>query len=1332
MRAHRSTLAIGIISAMIGSTVHAQGVDVEAQLIEQGQYWQARGNNQRASEVWQKVLSLDKNQINALYGMGVISLKQNSPQQANTYLARLQALSPVPWQARQLMQDIALAKPENQTLLEEARRQADAGDRDKATATYRKLFNGQTPQGTIGREYYNNLAFNEAGWPEARKGMERLLQETPDDSILALFYAQQLARHEGSRAEGARMLAKLTKRPDIAGYAEESWRLALVWMGPPSAAQMPLFEEFLKAHPDDQQIREQMGKGRQQIAAGQQKTVTAAQQNPLIARGLQALDKGDLAEAEKAFQERLATNPDDRDALGGLGVIRQQQNRLVDAEQLLYRAVGKGGGQWKVAHDNVRYWLQIQQGRDLLAKGQTAQAQAAFAQATRLLPDDIQGRLVIADEQTNAGQYETALAGYRQVLKMQANNPAAIRGVANVLSQTGKADEALRMLNGLSPAEQAKFGGQGRLQALRATQEAGAAEERGDIASAQSAMREAVRYDPDNVWTTFSLARLYIKSGEPQKARETINAFVRTHRDNIEALYVSALLSVEMEQWADAQATMDLIPLNRRTAAMKQLNNQITLTRQVNQATTLAKSGQRQEALALLNRLELSVAGNADQTATLAAAYVDAGDAQRALSLMQPLVVPGSSPSPNVLLQYASILLAADEDAQVYSILSGLQNQQLNPATRKRYDDLQFQYRVRQAERLREGGDLVLAYDTLAPALLQRPDDIDATSALARMFVAAGNHVQALELYKPLVQRQPQNASLLLNTADVAVLAQDNAYAENVLKQFVKLKSTNPVALTEAARIYRTLGKTSEATTLLRQAVAIENSNKQRQLASKSGGIDLSVNPFRNLRKQAGADSVSTLPLPAERVLSRPAVAVASNGLPAPAEAQRRMQAATPVYAPSGYAPAAYVTAPNTPVYVAPQIDNRGANTSEAQRALFAMQTAPQVTAVASNVSPAQSALNEILQAQSAYVTQGVLIRSNASEPGLSQIDDIQAPLEVNMPVGSDRVVVRVTPTILNSGNMNDEAATRFGGGGASARGAGNQRASGVGLGVAYENTDAGFKADIGTTPLGFKYNNVVGGLGISKPLSGDSHGRYGLTLSRRAVTDSVTSFAGTTDRRADLSWGGVTANGGRADFSYDDAQEGVYGYGTLHRLMGRNVRSNTRVELGAGAYHYLENTPDEMLTAGVSTTILSYTNNQNFYTYGHGGYFSPQAYLAVGVPVTWSKRSDNFTFQLKGSLGVQYFRQDGAAYFPTDNNLQGASGMRYSSQTKTGLGYGLEGGGEYRFGPRVFIGGALRLNNSNDFREINAGMYVRYTMEDMRSKMMTLPVSPYRSPYSN
>ena len=1271
MYPRRHSLVIGMFTAIIGTASHAATNDVQALLVEQGQYWQNRADAQRAAEAWEKVLRMDPNQVDALYGMGLSSLKQNKPEQARQYLARLQALSPRPWRAAQLEQDIALAQASNIALLEEARRLVDSGQRDEATEVFRKLFAGRTPSGQVGREYYNNLAFNPAAWPEARKGLERLQRENPNDPVLALFLAKQLVRREDTRALGIRDLAKLSTRADIGGDADESWRLALVWTGPPSAAQVPLFEEFLKAHPDDQEIRTLLDKGRSQSATTGRPV--AWQADPLVARGLQALEKNDPAGAEQAFAARLKNKADDPDALGGLGVVRQQQNRLSEAEQLLNRAIANGGARWKPALANVRYWALLQQARDQ-ATAQPAKARESIAQAMRLNPKGIEAHLTLADIQAQAGELEAAQGSYRQVLAVQPGNALAVQGLATVLAQSGRNDEALRLLDSLTPAQQAGMGG-ARLRALRSAQAAKMAEQRGDVRAAQQALMQAVKDDPDNVWTRFDLARLYLKTGEPDQARDLIDRYLKDHPQDVDALYTSALLSVEMEQWDAAQAAISRIPVGRRTAAINELADQITLNAQLRLATAIARRGQRQEALALLDRLQPTASRSPDGMAALASAYVDSGDPQRAQAMMEEALNRTPNPSADLMLQYANLLLKTGNDTQVDSILRDLKNRQMSVATRKRFDDVLYRYRIRQADQLREGGNLAAAYDTLAPALASRPGDVEAVSALARMYVSNGDNAKAFELYKPLLKSRPNDPLILLNAADAAVLAGDKSYADKALQQFMALKNYDPQSLTEAARIYRSMGQTAQATQLLRKAVDIEQTESQRSLIARGGSTSVAANPFadRGQRNQLGRTSIDEIPLPAKTLLQ-----------PGPA-----LAAANP--------------------FAAPGTLNAGVE----------------------QTSSARRALDDLLQERSGYVTQGVTIRSNDSESGLSKMTDIETPLEVNIPVGENRLAVRVTPVSINAGSVGSDAAERFGGGGPSADGIGSQRDKGVGLGVAYARPDEGLKADLGTTPIGFLYSTVAGGVSVDRPLPGNPNMRYGVNLSRRAVTDSVTSFAGTTDKRTDQSWGGVTANGGRGQLSYDDQVVGAYGYGSWHKLLGHNVESNSRAELGGGVYWYLQNALDSKLTLGVSATGLSFDNNQDFFTYGHGGYFSPQSYFALGIPVSWSQRTERLTYQLKGSVGVQHFQQDAADYFPNDKDLQATSGKRYSGQSKTGVGYSLAAAGEYKFGSAFFLGANLGVDNAQDYRQITGAMYLRYMFEDMNGAM-ELPVSPYRSPYSN
>lgn len=150
-------------------------------------------------------------------------------------------------------------------------------------------------------------------------------------------------------------------------------------------------------------------------------------------------------------------------------------------------------------------------------------------------------------------------------------------------------------------------------------------------------------------------------------------------------------------------------------------------------------------------------------------------------------------------------------------------------------------------------------------------------------------------------------------------------------------------------------------------------------------------------------------------------------------------------------------------------------------------------------------------------------------------------------------------------------------------------------------------------------------------------------------VNDSIILFVGSIDLCIGCFWGGVIVNGGCVEMSLDDVQIGVYVYGVLYSLMGCNVEFNICVELGGGVYQYLVNGNDEKMMVGVFVIFISYVNNQNFYIYGYGGYFSLQVYLGLGVLVIWVKCSDCFSFQLKGLVGVQYFCQDGVDYFFMD-----------------------------------------------------------------------------------
>jgi hypothetical protein len=419
----------------------------------------------------------------------------------------------------------------------------------------------------------------------------------------------------------------------------------------------------------------------------------------------------------------------------------------------------------------------------------------------------------------------------------------------------------------------------------------------------------------------------------------------------------------------------------------------------------------------------------------------------------------------------------------------------------------------------------------------------------------------------------------------------------------------------------------------------------------------------------------------------------------------------------------------------------------------YAAQPQQPPVAVASAAPTAQQELDQLLRGRTPQVQVGLSGRNRNGESGLGQLTDVETPMEGRAPAGDGNVTVRVTPTLLDAGSVSKSygAGSRFGGGPVAALdqqagtvgSAGSQLQRGVGLSVGYEQQ--GFSGDIGTTPLGFQYSNVVGGVKFSGPLNADGLS-YEASLSRRAVTDSLLSFAGTRDARTGQSWGGVTATGVRGQVTQDYGDYGVYGYGSYQWLDGHNVASNTRVEAGVGLYKYLLRDTDYQLTSGVNLMGMGYDKNLSNFTYGQGGYFSPQNYFAISVPLTWAQRQGALSYQVKGSLGLQHFNTSSSPYFPTNGSLQNAanaamaqafaqgltdtSDARYSGQSKTGVGYSLAANAEYQIGQRLYLGGMTSIDNARDYRQWVAGIYARYTF-DALSGPMNLPVTPFVPPYT-
>lgn len=1389
-------LMVALLASLAAPQAQAQD-DAARILVEQGNHWLSRGDFKRAAEAWNKLLTIDPNHVQALHGLGMIEVETGHPEAAQSYLARLQAHHPNAAHTARLRQAIQVG-PRTQ-VLEQARQQVQRGQTQQAVESYQTVLGSVPPDGPLALEYYQTLGGTPDGWEEARKGFERLAKASPNDPAIALALAQHLTYREATRRQGIQQLSKLAARNDVGQAASSSWRKALVWSGTrPTDA--PLYQAYLQRFPDDTDIRNKLA----QIKREQQQREQAAQNAQAAARkksadpvrqqvteGFAAFDEGNLQQAENLFQSALQARANDGDALGGMGIIRLRQERFSEAKNYLEQASKRGAAsRWRAALNSASYWSLIEQAEASRAQGNLNASKQLLQQAIKLDANTPTAQIALGDTLAELGELDQAEATYRRVTQRQPDNPDALRGLVGIMAQNNKPDEALALVERLTPTQQEQIGELGKLRAAQAMGLAKAASQRGDDAGARVALEDALLNDPNSPWIRLDLARLYVKMGAYKDARGVMDGLLVSNPDFPDALYASALLSAEMQDWPNALTTLDQIPMANRTREMAALHQRAWVHAQAQRARALAQEGYQQEALQLLTQIEPYGQENPELLGTIAMAYTESGNSAKALAMIRQIMARTARPEVGMRLQYAAILLSTEQDIELAGVLRQLQNSQMTDSQYQDFEKLRRAYIVRQADALRTSGDLAMAYDTLAPVLATHPDDPDVVGALARMYADADDYPQALTLYRRLLNNNPTDLDLLIPAASMATSAKEYALAESMLKEALTLAPQDPKALTTAGHLYRAQGKSSKAAEYFSAAVQAEQRQRQQALGLVGGGIPgpaagpapvASNNPFANrqggraVATQAQAAAPVPIPFTAQPVSQVHAPGTpAQNLIPDPAGARRFAPQAAPVQT---YA------APVAPVPAAPQSipapypggnarnapANRNTLAAPAARASLppasvALSGAPQASgtgyypdylsagnAPQSAASTALSELQAIQQERSPSITVGATARVRSGESGLGELTDLQTPIEASLPVGDGRIAVRATPTILDAGRVPSsyDVSSRFGGGPEAALaqeyglvgGAGSQDQSGVGLSLAYSGNWG--EVDIGTTPLGFRKTDVTGGVKLRAPLttnlslSGD--------LSRRPVTDSLLSFAGARDARTGDQWGLVSATGGRLELGWDDQTYGLYGYGSYHSLQGDNVASNSRIEGGAGMYWRLIDRPGQELKAGLNLTGMSYDKNLRYFTYGHGGYFSPQTFVSVSVPMSWSHNTGRLSYLINGAVGVQHFKEDSAPYFPTSGTRQAAAqqavttanamgltgntSARYAGQSKTGLGYNLNAAMEYQVAPQLFLGGQLALDNARDYNQWLGGVYLRY-MFDPQTKPARFPLSPFRSPY--
>ncbi|PJZ05650.1 hypothetical protein PRCB_09730 [Pantoea rodasii] len=1228
-------------------------------LFDQAAYWHQKAHDDLAKSSLQKVLMVEPNNTQALYLLALYSQQSGGTAEAAQWRARLSAVSP---------NDPHLSELDNarqlqtipQAQLSLARQQARSGNIAASLQTWRNTFNGNEPPPSVAAEYYLTMAGDRSMLPQAVEALRQFAADHPQDTGAKLALGKALTYQESTRRQGIDLLGTLA---DGNKDADRSLRQALLWLGP-QASDASLYQTWQQRHPQDNAVLDYY-----------RKNVGGAEKGA----GFTALNSGDVSNAQNNFEKVLQANPQDADALAGMGYVAQRAGRYAEAADYLTRAAQMGGDQsdtrQKQAAD-ARFYAQLATAQQALKNGDSAQALALsepLAQADG--EKGVSAKLFRADVQRRSNQLDQAEQTYRSILQSDANNRNAKEGLFYVLRQQNRSAEANTLLASLPDSVRQSVAPRGsstdpiRAQAKR---ELAA----GNNSAAIATLNSGIQRFPNDGWLRLDLARIYRAQGDSMMAANIMQPAMRTGASTTE-LYAGALNASESGAWQQASLLLSRIPNGSKSSDMRELAQRVNFNLQMSTADQYLAQGSNAAAANTLRALASSPPSNPVDAGNLAQKLAKAGDLTTAVSVVRSNMQRGIQGNAGDYAAQVAVLNQAGLNTEAQSFLSSPELQARSTPTQ--LAGIRNGYVINEVDRLREQKQYAAAYDKLVGALQHDPQNRDLMFAMARLYQSGKMNKEAGVVYDYLMTQDTPTQDARTGAINVALANNDVNKANTLTRGLNNEQSPDRQLL--LARVAEANGNHSQAMSYLRSArgqlIGLQGATNGE--TPSVGGLALSDNPFIN----RGTSPVGRSP--------------SSYGAVMPWQS-----------APDVISSAAGSTlASNTP-------------------AIQQSQTLRQI----------DNMMDDLQEKTGTWVQGGMQIRGRDGESGLSKLTEAKAPLTFStVPFGESRFDFTMTPISLTAGSAGGDAWQRFGTN-ALEQGkvvaAGNakiddvptsstdsQKATGVELNLALKGDS--YKIDLGSTPLGQDLSTLVGGVQWSPKLT--DFLTLILTGERRAMTDSLLSYVGVEDKTSGKRWGRVTKNGGNALLSYDNGDAGFYVGGGAYSYIGENVASNNSVQATAGAYVRPFHYDDRELKVGMSLSWMDYSKNLSYFSYGQGGYFSPQNYASVSFPIDFSRKFDDLKVNVGGSVGYQSYSQDKSAYFPNDPTYQAqmqsladlgyVKSAYYSGESKNGIGYNLHAGADYKINKDVTVGGQLGYDTFGDYNESTANLYFRYLFGD-------------------
>jgi thioredoxin-like negative regulator of GroEL len=262
------------------------------------------------------------------------------------------------------------------------------------------------------------------------------------------------------------------------------------------------------------------------------------------------------------------------------------------------------------------------------------------------------------------------------------------------------------------------------------------------------------------------------------------------------------------------------------------------------------------------------------------------------------------------------------------------------------------------------------------------------------------------------------------------------------------------------------------------------------------------------------------------------------------------------------------------------------------------------------------------------------------------------------------------------------------------------------------------------------RYGFLLGTSFIGGPVSplptftaGASGQNWLVNVHQLQVDESLLSYAGQKDPYTDKEWGRVLRTGIDGNISFEPWPYYwlMFSIGYDY-LWGENVWSNQSVFGNASFGKILRWGPGDLST-GWFATVKHYQRNTDFFTFGHGGYFSPEVFFITGPTLRYrTTPCATYSIDASASVGYMYYRTKDSPHYPLfDENVSALSSSAQGDATGTYPGENVSRlalGGKVR-GVKLFgnhwLGSAyLGFNNASSYNEWRGGVSLQYFFDSI------------------